>query len=145
MTDIEVVRTLTGNTEISDDFIALFLDSTTKFVLAYCNIDTIPEGLKPTLLEMTAFRVKANSNGAVADLGAGVEQVGSVSDGNQSISYAAGSSGSKQFVSEEDLVAAFGYVLDRFRRMVVDHSSPQRNLGSRCLHTRHPHPNDTRW
>lgn len=120
MTDIEAIRLLTGNEEISDDFIAFWLDSTKKFILGYCNIDSIPEGLKPTLLEITAFRVKANSNGASAELGQGVRQVGSISDGNQSISYAAGSAGSKQFVSEEDIVSAYGYILDRYRRMVVE-------------------------
>lgn len=120
MTDIQAIRMLTGNTEISDEFIAFWLDSTTKFVLGYCNISEIPEGLKPTLLEITAFRVNANSQGAAAALGQGGRQVGSVSDGNQSVSFAAPSSGVKQFVSEEDIVAAYGYILDRYRRMVVE-------------------------
>lgn len=132
MSDIETVRTLTGNNLISDEFIAFYLNSTTEFIKSYCNIEAIPDGLKPTLLEITSFRVKANSNGAAAALGEGVKQVGSISDGNQSISYVAGSSGSKQFVSEEDIVSAYGYILDRYRRLVV--SRPQRrHLGARRI------------
>ena len=120
MTDIEAIRLLTGNNAISDDFIAFWLDSTKKFVLGYCNIESIPEGLKPTVLEIAAFRVNANSNGSEAALGQGGRQVGSVSDGNQSISYVTASSGVKQFVSEEDIIAAYGYILNRYRRMVVE-------------------------
>ena len=133
MTDIEIVRTLTGNNAISDEFISFYLDSTEQFIKAYCNIDTIPAGLKSTYLEIASLRVKANSSGSSAALGAGIQQVASVSDGNQSVSYAAGSSGSKQFVSEEDIVSAYGYILDRFRRLVVDKQSPLKTPGSRLL------------
>ena len=133
MTDIEVVRMLTGNDAISDAFIAFWLDSTRKFVLGYCNIPEIPEGLKPTLLEITAFRVNANSKGAAAALGQGGRQVGSVSDGNQSVSYATPSSGVKQFVSEEDIIAAYGNILDRYRCMVVVRP-PRCYPGARKLH-----------
>ena len=144
MTDIEVVRALTGNTEISDAFISFYLEATEDFVKAYCNIDSIPKGLKSTVLEMASLRVKANSKGSASALGEGLKQVGSISDRNQSISYASGSSGSKQFISEEDFVAAYGNILDRYRRMVVDRK-PLRTLGSRCLHTEHEHPNRARW
>lgn len=144
MTDIEIIRTLTGNDSISDEFISFYLESTEQFIKSYCNIDSIPPALKPTYLEITAMRVKANSNGASSALGEGVKSVASVSDGNQSVSYASGASGSKQFISEEDFVSAYGYILDRYRRLVVDSGCPQKTLGSRCIHTRHPHPN-TRW
>ena len=132
MTDIQVIRMLTGNDAISDDFIAFWLDSTRQFILGYCNITTIPEGLKKTLLEIAAFRVNANCNGASATLGQGGRTVGSLSDGNQSVSYATPSSGVKQFVSEEDIVAAYGHILDRYRRMVVDHKT-HKDCGCRKL------------
>lgn len=145
MTKIETVRMLTGNTEISDDFISFYLDSTEKFIKGYCNIDKIPEDLEPTLLEITSMRVKANSSGSKAALGEGLKAVGSMSDGNQSISYQLGGSGTKTFISEEDFVSAYGYMLDRWRRMVVDKSAPRRTLGSRCIHDEHPHRNRARW
>ena len=132
MTDIEAVRALTGNTEISDDFIAFYLDSTEKLIKSYCHIDAIPDGLKPTLIEMTALRVNANSEGSQAALGKGVQQVGSVSDGNQSVSYVTGSTGGKSFISEEDLISSFSYVLDSFRRLPV--SRPTCFRGARKLH-----------
>jgi len=145
MTKIETVRMLTGNTEISDDFISFYLDSTEKFIKGYCNIDTIPEDLEPTFLEITSMRVKANSSGSKAALGEGLKTVGSISDGNQSIGYQLGGGGTKTFISEEDFVAAYGYMLDRWRRMVVPKSTPKRTCGSRCLHDTHPHPNRARW
>lgn len=144
MTDIETVRTLTGNDSISDEFISFYLNSTEQFIKSYCNIDTIPDALKPTYLEIASLRVKANASGSSSALGEGLKQVASVSDGNQSVSYSSGSAGSKQFISEEDFISAYGYMLDRFRKLVTDSDCPQRTLGSRCLHTRHPHPNK-RW
>lgn len=132
MTDIETIRVLTGNNEISEEFIAFYLDSTEKFIKGYCNIETIPEGLKPTLLEITALRVKANSKGSEAALGEGVRQVGSISDGNQSVSYIAGGAGTKAYISEEDFVSSYGYMLDRWRRMVVNRPV-KRHLGARRI------------
>lgn len=132
MTDIETIRVLTGNNEISEQFIAFYLDSTEKFIKGYCNIETIPEDLKPTLLEITALRVKANAKGAEATLGEGVRQVGSISDGNQSVSYTAGGAGTKSFISEEDFVSSYGYMLDRWRRMVVNRPVG-RHLGARRI------------
>lgn len=132
MTDIETVRVLTGNNEISDEFIAFYLDSTEKFIKGYCNISSIPEDLKPTLLEITSLRVKANSSGASSTLGEGLKQVGSVSDGNQSISYTAGGAGTKAFVSQEDFVSSYGFMLDRWRRMVVNRPE-RRHLGARRI------------
>ncbi len=142
MTDIETVRTLTGNNDISDAFISFYLQASEDFIKSYCNIDTIPDGLKTTLLEMTAMRVKANSNGGQAALGQGVKSVASMSDGNQSIGYAIGGSGTKSFISEEDFVAAYGDILGRYRRMVVDKKPCEKTCGSRCLHHEgcsHPH------
>lgn len=124
MTDIETVRLLTGNDKISDAFISFYLDSTEKFIKGYCNIENIPEDLKPTLLEITSLRVKANTNGAASALGEGIKQVGSVSDGNQSVSYMSSGTSGRQFISEEDMVATYGYMLDRWRKMVI--SKPHR-------------------
>ena len=119
MSDIALVRTLTGNNDISDDFIAFYLDSVTNFILGYCNISVIPKELKPTLIEIAALKVRANSNGSDAAIGEGIKSVGSLSDGNQSISYQAGAS-FKQFVSNDDIILAYGSTLDRWRKMVVD-------------------------
>ena len=116
MTDIELVRVLTGNSTISDEFISFYLDSTEEFIKAYCNIEVIPEALKPTFLEITSLRVRANSSGSSSALGEGIKSVASVSDGNQSVSYASGASSGKQFISEEDMVSSYGYILDRFRK-----------------------------
>nr|DAH56604.1 MAG TPA: head to tail adaptor [Caudoviricetes sp.] len=132
MTDIETIRVLTGNEGISDDFIAFYLNSTEQFIKSYCNIEVVPDELRPTLLEMTALKVNANSNGANAALGQGVKQVGSISDGNQSISYTAGGAGTKTFVSEEDFIAAYGHILNRWRRMVVN-KPVGRALGARRI------------
>lgn len=137
MTDIETVRVLTGDNDISDAFVSFYLDSTEKFIKSYCNIETIPDELKPTLLEITALRVKANTSEGKSALGEGLKSVASVSDGNQSVSYGTGSSGSKSFVSEEDFVAAYGYMLDRYRRLVVN-KRPCRTLGSRCMCSHKP-------
>lgn len=119
MSDINTIRALVGNSEISDDIIAFYLDSVTNFVLGYCNISSIPAELKPTLLEIAALRVRANSNGGKAAIGEGIKSVGSISDGNQSIGYQAGGT-FKQFVSNDDILAAYGSTLDRYRKMVID-------------------------
>ena len=118
MSDITTIRALVGNSEISDDIIAFYLDSVTNFVLGYCNISSIPAELKPTLLEIAALRVRANSNGAQAAIGEGIKSVGSISDGNQSIGYQVGVF--KQFVSNDDILAAYGSTLDRYRKMVIN-------------------------
>lgn len=130
MTDIETIRVLTGNNDISEEFIAFYLDSTREFIKSYCNIDAIPDALRPTCLEITALRIKANASGDKSALGEGVKQVGSISDGNQSVSYSVGGAGTKGFVSEEDFVSAYGHMLDRFRRMVVNRPVG-RHLGAR--------------
>lgn len=119
MSDITTIRALVGNSEISDDIIAFYLDSVTNFVLGYCNISSIPAELKPTLLEIAALRVRANSNGAKAAIGEGIKSVGSISDGNQSIGYQVGGA-FKQFVSNDDILAAYGSTLDRYRKMVIN-------------------------
>ena len=131
MSNIDTIRTLTGNNEISDDFIAFYLDSAENFIKAYCNIEVIPEQLKPTLIEIAALRVKANSSGSQAAIGEGIKSVASVTDGNQSVSYQAGQF--KQFVSDDDLILAYGNILDRFRRMVVNRPV-ERPLGARDLY-----------
>lgn len=133
MSDIETVKLLTGDSGLSDDFVAFYLQAVREFILNYCNVPDIPQGLHTTYLEMTAMRVKANTSNGAASLGQGIKAVASLSDGNQSVSYSLGGSGTKAFVSEEDLVAAYGPVLDRYRRMVVDHCGP-RPLGARCMH-----------
>jgi hypothetical protein len=129
MSDIATIKALVGNSEISDDIVAFYLDSVTNFVLGYCNISSIPAELKPTLLEIAALRVRANSNGGKAAIGEGIKSVGSISDGNQSIGYQVGGT-FKQFVSNDDILAAYGSTLDRYRRMVID-SPVSRVAGTR--------------
>lgn len=124
MTDIETIRVLIGNSEIDDAFISFYLSSTEEFIKAYCNLEVIPEAMKSVLIEITALRVKANSNSSQAAIGEGLKPVASLSDGNQSISYALGGAGSKSFISEEDFIATFGVMLDRYRRMIVRQGAP---------------------
>lgn len=130
--ELGMIKMLLGDNAPSDEFIAFYYDSTVALICSYCNIEKIPEGLEPTLIEIVAFRVKANSSGAQASIGEGVKQVASVSDGNQSVSYAGSASGGKQFVSEEDIISAYSYILDRYRRMVVERPHC-RHLGARHI------------
>lgn len=132
MTDIETVKALIGNTTLSDDLISFYLDSTERLVKGYCNIKAIPEDLKPTLLEMTALRVKANTNGSQGAIGEGLKAVAGVTDGNQSVSYVTGQA-SYSFATEADLLLAYGTVLDRYRRLVVKSPRICKTLGSRVL------------
>lgn len=118
MSDIALVKALIGNNDISDDIVAFYLDSVEKFILGYCNLKTIPEELKPTLIEIAALRVRANTSGSNAAIGEGIKSVSAISDGNQSIAYQAGEF--KQFVSNDDIIAAYGRTLDRWRKMVID-------------------------
>lgn len=119
MSDIDMIRTLIGNNNISDDLIAFYLDSVENFILGYCNLKAIPKELKPTLIEIAALRVRANTSGSNAAIGEGIKSVSSISDGNQSIAYQA-AGGFKQFVSNDDIIAAYGSTLDRWRNMVVN-------------------------
>ena len=78
---------------------------------------TIPEELKPTLIEIAALRVRANTSGSNAAIGEGIKSVSALSDGNQRIAYQAGEF--KQFISNDDIIAAYGSTLDRWRKMVI--------------------------
>lgn len=118
MSDIALVKALIGNNDISDDIVAFYLDSVEKFILGYCNLKAIPEELKPTLIEIAALRVRANTSGSNAAIGEGIKSVSALSDGNQSIAYQAGEF--RQFISNDDIIAAYGSTLDRWRKMVVD-------------------------
>lgn len=133
MSDKDKIRALIGNNEISDDLIAFYLESVESFILAYCNIKSIPKELKPTLIEIAALRVKANTSGANAAIGEGVKSVGAISDGNQSISFRQGEF--KSFTTNEDIVASYGTILDRFRKLVVERPL-ERPLGARRLYRR---------
>lgn len=117
MSDIALVKALVGNNDISDDIVAFYLDSVEKFILGYCNLKTIPEELKPTLIEIAALRVRANTSGSNAAIGEGIKSVSALTDGNQSIAYQAGEF--KQFISNDDIIAAYGSTLDRWRKMVI--------------------------
>lgn len=145
MTDIEAVRALTGNNEISDAFIAFYLEAAGDFIKSYCNVDSIPSGLKTTYIEIAALKVTANTSGANASLGVGIKTIGSISDGNQSIGYALGGAGSKTFVSNEDFIAAYGDILGRYRRMVVDRPFTHRGVGARNVGAVKPPKSRCRW
>ncbi len=131
MSDIALVKTLIGNNEISDDVIAFYLNSVENFILGYCNLSAIPKELKPTLIEIAALRVRANSNGSKAAIGEGIKSVGSLGDGEQTITYQA-AGGFKQFVSNDDIILAYGSTLDRWRKMAVD-KPESRATGARHL------------
>ncbi len=129
MSDKAKVKVLIGNDAISDDLIAFYLDSVTEFVLGYCNLTEIPKGLKNTIIEITAMRVRNNTSGSTAAIGEGSKRVAAISDGNQSISYQ-GESGAKTIISNDDIIEAYGRTLDRWRKMVID-GPKKRPLGAR--------------
>lgn len=118
MTDIDTIRVLTGNLEISDEFIAFNLDSMEDAIKLYCNLDSIPKGLKNTLLEMVALKVNANSDGANSTLGQGVRRVTSLTDGSQTVAYGNDMRAST-FASQDSLMIAYASILDSFRKMKV--------------------------
>lgn len=133
MTDIEVVKMLSGNTEISDEFVAFQLERTKVLLLTYLNVDVLPEALHSIWLEITAFKVKANSSGANSSLGEGTRQVGSVSDGNQSVSFSLIGSSAIDWNNDALVLQAYADILGRYRRMVVDRPLRGYYAGSRCL------------
>lgn len=120
MTDIEMVKMLAGNTEISDDFVAFQLERTQSLLLTYLNVEKLPEGLHPILLEIAAFKLKANSSGSKIELGKGTRQVGSLSDGNQSVSFNSLGASSLDWNNDASILQAYADILGRYRRMVVD-------------------------
>lgn len=122
MFDIQVIKQLAGNPEIEDTLVAFYLTSTTDWVKSYCNIEEIPRELNTTLIEITAKRIRANTAGNKSVIGEGMKQIASITDGNQSISYVAGQA--VAFTSEEDILKAYGHILNRYRRLVVDRLEP---------------------
>lgn len=132
MSDLDMIRTLAGNNEISDEVIAFYLDSVKTFILAYCNLKVLPVELRPTLIEIVASRIRANTAGSEVTLGGGIKSVASISDGNQSISYQVGGN-FKSFINNDDIISTYGSILDRFRKMVIS-PRPVRHVGARNLH-----------
>lgn len=136
MTDIETVKMLAGNTEISDDFVAFQLERTEALLLTYLNVDKLPDGLHCIYLEIAAFKLRANAKGASANLGGGVKQVNSVGDGNQSVSFSSVSATSIDWNNDAAVLQAYADILGRYRRMVVNKPVRGCHLGARCLNGR---------
>lgn len=116
MTDLESIKMLVGDDSLSDDLVNFYNTLAEEFIKNYCHLDTIPEALRMTKIQIAAVKLKANSEEGQSSLGAGVSSVTSVSDSGQSISWGRVTS-SKNFIGDDDLITTFGSVLDRFRRI----------------------------
>ena len=136
MTDIEVVRMLSGNNDISDEFVAFQLTRTKELLLTYLNVPELPDGLHSIYLEIAAFKLNANAKGGSANLGGGSKDVASVSDGNQSVSYSSRSASSIDWNNDAAILQAYADILGRYRRMVVNKPVCGHHLGARCLNGR---------
>jgi hypothetical protein len=119
MTDVETVKMLSGNPEVSDDFVAFQLQSVEALLLSYCNVDSLPEGLRNVYLEIAAFKVKANTDGSKVVLGAGAKNVASLGDGNQTVSFSAMGASAIDWNSDAAILGAYADILGRYRKMIV--------------------------
>lgn len=133
MTDVETVKMLSGNQQISDDFVAFQLESVEQLILSYCNLAEMPAGLRHVWLEIAAFKVKANTNGAEVTLGAGAKTASSLSDGNQSVSFSSMGASAIDWNNDEAILSAYASILGRYRKLVVEKSPRGCYLGARRL------------
>lgn len=115
MTDVETVKMLVDDNELSDDLVSFYLELSQQFIKNYCHLDEVPEQLHNVMIQIAAVKLKANSDEGNSSLGAGVSSVTGVSEAGQSISWGRVTS-SKNFIGDDDLITTFGTILDRFRR-----------------------------
>ena len=108
---IKVIKELLGPNAPSDTVINYWLNATERYILNYCNLDTLPTELEYVLTEMTCLRINYNVNG----VGTGSKNVSSVTDGSQSVSYSF--AGQKSFNSDDDILNGYKSQLNRFRRL----------------------------
>lgn len=108
---VSSIQTLLGQASPDEKVIEYWAASTKQYILNYCNLKELPEGLYPILVEMTCLRIRYNTNG----VGTGVKNIASVSDGSQSVSYAL--AGQRSFSSDDDLLNQYKTQLNRFRRL----------------------------
>ena len=105
------IKNLLGLASPDDEIIDYWIQSTSQYILNYCNLKELPIELHPILVEMTCLRIRYNTNG----IGTGVKNIASVSDGSQSVNYAL--AGQRSFSSDDDLLNQYKTQLNRFRRL----------------------------
>lgn len=115
MTDIETIKMLVDDSELSDDLVGFYMELSETFIKNYCHIDVIPPELHSTYLQIAAIKLKANTDTGDSSLGAGVSSITSLSEAGQSVSWGRVTS-SKNFIGDDDIISTFGSILDRFRR-----------------------------
>lgn len=115
MTDLDTVKLLVSDPDLSNELVEFYLDLSEQFIKNYCRLDEVPKELHNTMIQIAAVKLKSNSNDGQSSLGAGVSSIVSASDGSQSVSYGRVST-TKNFIGDDDLVTTFGSILDRFRR-----------------------------
>ena len=94
-----------------DTLIADLADEMMQKALDYCRIDTLPDGLKPTIVAMTCDRLSEYMEQA----GTGTGIVTSVSDGQQSVSYKSASEALKKSDTDTDILHGYAQQLNRYR------------------------------
>ena len=80
------------------------------FVLNYCNIRHIPEGLRPTVLDIAADFLKAGS--AAGEEDALFDRLTALSVGDAKAEFADSAS-----CSPDGLIAKYGRILNRYRKV----------------------------
>ena len=96
-----------------DTLIADLADEMMQKALDYCRIDTLPDGLKPTIVAMTCDRLSEYMEQA----GTGTGIVASVSDGQQSVSYKSASEALKKSDTDTDILHGYSLQLNKYRKV----------------------------
>jgi hypothetical protein len=123
---IDMVKLITGNQQSDSKLVAFYLDAAASFIKAYCGICTISPQLEQVQVQIAAKmlteQTKTNADGSQSGaVGSGIAAVGSLSDGNQSVSYVQTAGATASFSYDEaSIVAAFGNILNRYRVFKTD-------------------------
>ena len=84
--------------EVSDELARFLLDLAEEKIKNYCNIDTVPEGLSHTWLEMAAALSENRNGGAVS----------SIKEGDTQINYS---------TTADEILDSYKPQLNRYRRI----------------------------
>lgn len=97
---LEQLRLRTGEGQ-PEPYLQYLLDAATEWILNYCNIDALPDGLRHTAVEMAvALHKTAGARGAVT----------SIKEGDSQVNYA-------DIPSIDAVAGGFAAQLNRYRRM----------------------------
>lgn len=123
MDQLELVKTLTGLTNLDSDIAAFYLSLAEQFILDYCGIETLPNQLVAVKVQIAAKMIQENTSQSGTKGAAGEVKgaASSLTDGNQSVSYQLGGEASASFTyNQASIVSAFGYMLNRYRKLKHD-------------------------